>query len=423
MVEDDRRDAGFTLVEVIVASVLFVILGTTVAVALTTAIRAAAASEGRVQATNLAAEQIELARDADPSTLADASVEVQRGKMTYHVTTTVDSQTADVGGSACDGASGAEALKRVTVTVTWDGMGDVAPVRSDTYRNLPITGSSSTRGTLTLKVVDRESRPLAGSPVALSRDGVALATRATGADGCVAFSNLEAGAGYRAELRQSGFVDPRHAPTTAVVTTVVAKQVTKHPGFQWDRASTPVITAPVPAGYPVPAGVPVTLFNGDAQGAPLVLAACSSTSTVCADQSGAGSDRATWNVQGLFPRTSGYRAAAGGCGNCTASPRTVATIQPLPGQPTPVNVPGLGGLDIVLKKGGRAVAGSVWVVNVNDPNEKYQLTGITTSGPGRIAVPAGSWRVSVSATEANATYRTSVDVGPLTTRAIEVTAP
>ncbi|MEZ0492951.1 prepilin-type N-terminal cleavage/methylation domain-containing protein [Kineococcus sp. TBRC 1896] len=421
---EQSADEGFTLVEVIVASAIFLAIGTAVTAALMVALRTAATNEGRVQAANLAARQIDLVRSGDVSALAGTTYDVQRGSLRYRVTQTVDSQTVDVGGSACDGASGAEAVKRVTVIVTWDGMGDATPVRSDTYRTLPVTGSSATKGTLTYKVVDRNGTPAAGAPIALRKGGTLVKTSTTRADGCVVFSNLDAGTDYTGTLTQAGFVNNQHLASVSKANVVVARTVTKDPGFVWDGAALLTVSASAPAGYPVPSNVPLSLFNSNLTSGSLTLPGCGNTP--CASLSTTASG-ATWTARGLFPFASTYQLSSGACG--TACTRAQTSVQATPGQTTVAAAPAFGG---VAATAGTLVSGvlgsnavrTLTATNADLTSERYTFPTATGGDgtPAKMALPPGRWYIAQNPGETNDAYRVLVTVQPGQTYSVAVLA-
>lgn len=116
-------DAGFSLVEVVVALGLLVVVSTAGALALGTSIKHAEANENRVIAAGLATAQIEQARAAvDPSALVPGSTAVTRNGTTFQVTRQLAPPTG------CTPAG----TRTITITIAWPGTG--GPVHSDTVR-------------------------------------------------------------------------------------------------------------------------------------------------------------------------------------------------------------------------------------------------------------------------------------------------
>ena len=162
-------DGGFTLIEVMVASLLFIVLATSATLALGQLMKASGTAEARVVATSLATRQIETARSIAATAITDS---------TYTVTLVVQLHRRPDRGARhrrryrqrLRGRLRCGLLRqRVTVNVTWPGMGSTPPVRTDTVRALPISGAVGGLGTLTFAVRDRNGVPVKDQPVILRK--------------------------------------------------------------------------------------------------------------------------------------------------------------------------------------------------------------------------------------------------------------
>lgn len=384
-------DAGFTLIEVMIAAVIFVILSTSAMLALGQLLRAGSTAEARVVATSLATRQIETARSVSANSITNSTSTVTRGGRTYTVTQTAALDTAAGTGSACEGVSGAAGFQRVTVSVTWPGMGSTPPVRSDTVRALPITGATSGLGTLTFAVRDRQGVPLAGQPVTLFKAGSTISTMTTRDDGCAVFAGLTPGTDYSATLTNSGYVDNKHlATSTRAPLSVQANFVTKDPGWSWDRSMAMQVSVTAPSGYTPPSNLPLTLVNTGLTGGLSTLPVCSGTNNPCTTTVGGTS----WTVPTAFPHRDGYQAYAGACR--PTSPTITPVVLPAnPGGTSTGSAPALGGVEV--RRGSLSLPGlglPVYARNIECTSERYQFaTNLLSSTPTRIALPPGRWQI------------------------------
>lgn len=112
-----RDDSGFTLVEVIVSSVLFVIVAAASVTAIVAGVKADNTSRNRVMAANVAQADVEQARAlAFPNyPTAEAAHSVTVGNATFTVQRTVS--------NACPAvwSAGQPTSMQVTTTVSWPG--------------------------------------------------------------------------------------------------------------------------------------------------------------------------------------------------------------------------------------------------------------------------------------------------------------
>ncbi len=384
-------DGGFTLIEVMVASLLFIVLATSATLALGQLMKASGTAEARVVATSLATRQIETARSIAATAITNSSYTVTRGGRTYTVAQTAALDTAAGTGSACEGVSGAAGFQRVTVNVTWPGMGSTPPVRTDTVRALPISGAVGGLGTLTFAVRDRNGVPVKDQPVILRKGATTIGTMTTRDDGCAVFGGLTPGTDYSASLSNSGYVDNKHLATSVrAPLSVQANYVTKDPGWSWDRSMGMQVTVATPSGYPIPAGLPLTLVNTGLTGGGATLPVCSGTNNPCTAAVGG----PTWTVPSVFPHRDGYLAFSGACRS--VPPSSPLNLASTPGGVATGNAPALGGVEV--RRGGTlAITGSglpVFAENVDCPGERYQFpTNLFSTGNTKLGLPPGRWQI------------------------------
>ncbi|GEA82900.1 type IV pilus modification PilV family protein [Cellulomonas gelida] len=227
---DERGDDGFSMVELTVAMLVLGILSMVVVGIVLQTQAMSVSNRSRVAAANLAARELdivreEFSRDADaPAEVADEGTVDNPHPLTGQVAgqaLVVDGTSYTVrrtsawnltghGVSACDGGSVVNyPTLRVAVEVTWDGMGQVAPVTSVAAlaprKDDKVVG---THGYVAVKVSTAKGAPSSGRSVIVysateTRSGV------TDASGCAVVQVNPASSGtlYSARLSDSGYVD------------------------------------------------------------------------------------------------------------------------------------------------------------------------------------------------------------------------
>ena len=290
-----RRDAGFSLVEVMVACLVLGILAAAVIGIILQAQSASVTNRSRIAASNLAARELDIVRDefhrtpAAPMQIADQGTVVNPhpldGEATgqplvidgtpYTVTRSVEWNIMGNGKSACDGGSLViYPTLGVTVSVSWPHMGSVKPVTSTTAL-APDKGSgiSGTDSFIAVKVSDQSGAPSVGRTV-LVQGGSQSKTGTTDAEGCAVVQVSPAvgtGTAYTAQVVDSGYVDiSSTANPVKNVGTVSQGQLANNVTFQVAIAGTVRVHLVDSAGNPVtspPPGAQVTLdakeYSGD----------------------------------------------------------------------------------------------------------------------------------------------------------------
>jgi hypothetical protein len=297
-----RSDAGLSIIEVVIALMVFSLMTVGGVVAVATSLTMTSDARGREVAANMAAQEIDRVRsqsdifavldDSSTTTLNGTAYTVRRSA-SWVSTTGVD--------SLCGAAGGALLYKRINVTVTWDGMkGSTLPVRADTVLapgskiNDPafgtilvsvssITGSGGTAGvsvSITPSAVSGNTAlPLAAQPDRTDQQGCSYALKV--APGTYDVSVTRTDAPYRDERQKA----------VSTKTVGVAAGGSGSAGFTYDLAGQ------FPVRYAPDAG-------GAAQ-----LPAQLTTTFLSTYEPFATTDLPP--VQYLSPISSGYRAVAG----------------------------------------------------------------------------------------------------------------
>ncbi|MGJ7442086.1 type IV pilus modification PilV family protein [Aquipuribacter sp. MA13-6] len=318
-------DAGFTLIEVLAAMVIFAVVSMGLLHSVLSAVDTSGDSRSRVIAANLAAGAIDQARADGLTDLEGVDTEVW--DVTVEGTTYTVGRSASwvpgTGGTSCGASAGTSLLyKRVGIQVTWPNMGGTDPVRTDTVISPPAGVFDPTTGNLAISVLDRDAGATEFAQVRLTGPTTTMAL--TDDSGCAFFAGIPGGT-YTIRITKSGHVDTQgNVEATGQATAVAGETVSYQADF--DRAATLEIDGLAdPDGdevdaddFPLPAGSQLSLAHpGLQQGRRLVPAQL-------------GTD-----VEGVFPFASGYSTWLGSCTD--ANPEGVYTppAPPPPAAPTP----------------------------------------------------------------------------------------
>lgn len=302
-------DAGMTLVEVIIAMVIFALVSTGFVYTMLSVLQLTRDSRAREVAANLAAEEIDLARDAaDLFALVDDDWSIDMNGDTFHVarrTSWVTNPDEDFscGGAGIGGGGGGNLrYKRVNVTVTWDGMREsTEAVRSDTLINPAERVNDPTLGTIIVSVLNGGGTGSSGVTVSTSPSASAV-IKSTDSQGCTYVLKV-APKQYTISLARSNYVDNQQASAPSQTVEVVAGQTTTV-GFQYDLAAT--FTAKLAPTTGTPAGTPAPKLPNN-----LTTTFTNTYGDFVRTPDGGGST-ATQTFR-LHPFSSGYTAYAGSC--------------------------------------------------------------------------------------------------------------
>ncbi|MCU1474310.1 MAG: prepilin-type N-terminal cleavage/methylation protein [Amnibacterium sp.] len=417
-----QADAGMTLIEVVVALLVFAIIASGIVAGMTTIARMTSDDRSRVVAANLAAEQTDLARAiGDPFKVTTATTTqsfptpdgATRAFTIKRSISWVSSSGADI---SCGSGTNLFFL-RVHVLVTWDGeLPTTAPVQTDTVLAPAGRITDPTSGTIAVSVVGSDGLPMAGVSVSIvpTSGGSSLASQPdpTNVDGCTYETKVAPGT-YAVTIGKSGYIDVNQntAPSKPVVVTV---GTTQSVSFQYDRGATfPVVYANTytPAGQAMAAHLPTDLDT----------TFINSTAGLYITHSPAASIL-------LHPFSTGYTAVAGVLGTSSAK-TTCAAVDPAGWSAAKVS-----GTDLAAGQRGGAVAaapgataadldvpmGVVWVkasaagylkaVQSNasplkgQPDCKvpstYVFGNVLKNGTVAVALPYGTWTLYSGSTAA-----------------------
>lgn len=409
---DAGRDAGMTLVEVLIACTILMILAMGVFGVMLTAFKTTKNDRTRVAASNLAAREVEIVRQTfgsgssavntivapannnlvnpDPLSGAAGSDSVVDG-IAYHVVRTVDVQLTGPGASPCDGGiMVGHPSYSVTATVTWTNMGVAQPVKNQTVltpqKNVV---PDSTYGYLAVKVIDVKTNPVSG--IAVKAVGPAgTYTDNTDASGCAVLTLNQPGL-YTASVATSGYVDMKENPAPVLASIDVQTGALVQKTFNYDRAAELDATFTTTAGYSLPTTLPAITYANTG-------IFPSGTKTV----SSAGT---TTQLKNLWPYVAGYTLWAGSCAD--ADPATESATRNAPSVIAPG---GVAATTVTLMP----VDVTVLDTALNPaPNQTVTATEQTTTGCGadkvltlgttgatgklKASLPYGKWKLSVGA--------------------------
>lgn len=301
-------DEGMSLVEVLVAMMIFAVISTGIIFTMLSMLSVTRDSRARQVALNLASEEVDDVRTTGGLfELLDANRSVQVNDTTYHVKRSTRWVT-DPGQDLQCGTSGSAAgstlrYKRVNVEVTWDNMrSQTVPVRSDTVVSPDSHLNDPTLGTILVSVLsgDGSGRPGVGVEASVSKPSngakpLAVLPAPTDAQGCSYILKVVPG-NYDLTVRLPGYVDHKQNPT-GTLTVGVGAGSSASAGFQYDRAAT-VNVKPEYSGDYVPAPGETVLLPKDLE-----------TSFVSSYGTHLLTDGATTAT--VFPFSSGYSVLSG----------------------------------------------------------------------------------------------------------------
>lgn len=237
-----QADDGMSLIEVIVALLVFAVISLGVGYSTITILKMTADTRSRQVATNLASSEIDIARGLqDPFLITNATKTTVVSGVAYTIVRSsswVETNGADV---ACGTGSGTLQSKRVNITVTWDGMLTTTPaVRADTLISPDERINDPSLGTIRISVLTVAGTGSAGVgvTVAPTSGGAGLTAQPdpTDTDGC-SFALKVAPGTYSVTISRANSVDTTQstAPSKSVVVTAGGSVATL---FQYDYAAT-----------------------------------------------------------------------------------------------------------------------------------------------------------------------------------------
>ncbi|MBD8583264.1 type II secretion system protein [Frigoribacterium sp. CFBP 8766] len=150
-----QRDAGLSLVEVIVAMMVFTIISIGVAYTITNSLVLTRESRARAVATNLAAQEIDLLRSVDDVfSVVSKTWVTEVGGTTFTIARSAEWTTSATNSTACGTGTGTLQYKRVEVSVTYAGQRTVsAPITSATVLAPNGRINDPAKGTIVVSVI------------------------------------------------------------------------------------------------------------------------------------------------------------------------------------------------------------------------------------------------------------------------------
>lgn len=396
------RDAGFTLIEVMVALLVFAIISSGIVAGATAIVGLTADNRARITAANLASQELDTVRaitdtySIESAPTRDIPVD---GRM-YHLTRTVSWVSSSGLSITCNSSTNLFFL-RVNVRVVWDGMSGIdTGVQDDTVLAPAEGGADSTLGAIGVFVKTSAGDPVTGVTVSITApsgytgQAPAAQPKPTTADGCTYANGMKPGT-YMVKVSKTGYraIDGNTAPTrdvavsaggTASVEFVLDPAASANVNFSFGPQSvsqTPSVPSNLPINYTAN-GMTYTTQNLLAR-----LFPSSSVYTVTAGPARCASiDPQAW----LAASVNGVSLQAG----VTATAQTVANTT------TNVTVP-LGAVLVQAPAGSTLTA--TQAVAEGDGNPGCGSTGAnltwSVKGTGSwiaLALPYGSWTISAN---------------------------
>ena len=240
-----RSESGMSLVELMVAMVIFGLVSVGILTGMLTVLKLSRDSRAVQVATNLAAEEIDLARTAKDLFALDSKtypVRVINGDK-FTVKRTTDWVTDPNTVLQC-GAGGAPLrYKAISVEVTWDNMSPGNAVKSYTVLNPAERINDPTKGTIIVSVLGVVGTGISGvsvnaTPATPAGGAVAIPVTPTPTDakGCTYVLKVTPG-NYNLTVSKTGHIDAdQNVIGTALVSVAAGSSVSR--SFAYDKAST-----------------------------------------------------------------------------------------------------------------------------------------------------------------------------------------
>lgn len=247
---------GLTLIEVLISVVIFAIISTGVAYTVIAVLNVTQQSSAREEATNLAAQDIDLDRSIANvfNLLADTYTKTVNG-ITYTVTRQVEWVTDNSVTAKCGTGGGNLEYKRVNVSVDWPGEKASSEVHQDTLINPATRINDGSHGTILVSVINAAGSGTAGVTVSATPDAVpngattlTSTPSATDAEGCTYILSVVPGT-YDVKITRSGYLDVNQNSSPVSVVSVSAASAASV-SYQYDQAGTMTVSYPAATSIP-----------------------------------------------------------------------------------------------------------------------------------------------------------------------------
>ena len=306
-----RGEAGFTVIEFVIAIALFVPVIVPITQLMISTSRLSGNTRSRVTAAYLAAQGVEQARSTSNlaggtfwTGLHEGTTSSKSGIYTIAQTLEWVGQSQTTSGCSAGGGTTPAELIRVTESVTWPNMSGTAPVTSVSDLAPPDGTFSASTGAAGVQVSNAANQPDQGATITITSSvltggGSYSQSIVTGSDGCGFFAFIPAGT-YTASATAPTQVSNQEATTaTSGSFSVTAGKTFEVPTLQLDVGGTILVTSP--SGPPPPATVGVSTLPYSVHYSSLTPYALASFPA------------ATTSLKPLFPFPGGYVPFAGNC--------------------------------------------------------------------------------------------------------------
>jgi prepilin-type N-terminal cleavage/methylation domain-containing protein len=374
-------ESGLSLIEVIIAMMVFALIATGVGYTMIAALRLTQDSTARQQAANLASQEIDLTRSIDNLfNLVDKTTTETINGITYTIKRTARWVSDPNVDQRCGVGGGILRYKRVNVTVGWTGMtSDLPTVRADTLIDPGVRINDPDLGTVLISVSDSSGEPVAGATVTVTpgspangANPLAAQPPVTDSLGCTYALMVDPG-NYDVTVSKSGYVDITQDATPTVVVSV-----------EKSSASAAMATLDLGATFPISYA---TNYAGSATLPNNIDASFISTYGTSLQSGGVSSVT-------MFPFPAGYEVLAGIYNDPANPSKTCKSVEPAEWSAgTAAGVTYLAGVrptSVAAIPGGTAPSASVpmGVVTVQMPNSRKYLVAVSQStGPSGTADP------------------------------------
>ncbi|MBU1589493.1 MAG: type II secretion system GspH family protein [Actinobacteria bacterium] len=264
LIERAKPDQGMSLIEVVVAMLVFAVIAAGVGYSTIAIVKITNDARARQVATNLATSEIDVLRGLqDPFLITNNTKTVTVGQRTYTVIRSVSWVEANGTDVGCGTGSGVMQSKRVNVTVKWDNQLNTTPdVRTDTLISPDQRINDPSLGTVRVSVLNVAGTGSQGVSVTIAptSGGAALSEQpaATDSDGC-SFALKVAPGTYSVTINRSNSIDTSQLASPSKSVTVVAGGSVAAL-FQYDYAATFNLSYST-AGYLLPSNLDTTFLS------------------------------------------------------------------------------------------------------------------------------------------------------------------
>jgi prepilin-type N-terminal cleavage/methylation domain-containing protein len=361
-----ERDAGFSLVEVIVAMMVFTVISIGVAYTITNSLVLTRESRARAVATQLVAQDIDLLRSVkDVFTIVDKTWTTEVGGTTYEVTRRASWATSTSNTTICGTGKGTLQYKQVEVSVSYTGMRPGGEITSATAVAPNSRINDPAKGTIVVEVLGATGVGTPGVTVDIAAASVSPNGAVAPADpaktdstGCTYALGLKPG-NYKVTISKNGSLGPDQKATQVMTPVVVTAGTSQTASFSFDTAAS--FTASVGREQALLRTLPSNLdltFRSSARGDHVV-------------------DASSASALPLFPFTGGYSAMAGRHIDPTTDPKNNVESSCLSPDPAAWTTPAAdGAVGAQLMPVGAAPGGSALAVVPTGVVQLLDLPGL-----------------------------------------------